>query len=202
MIDFGESLDNLSVLVYDEVNSETDGGVLMKSKELLDAVYKELGITQAEAAAAISWSPQQYSQKMVRGSLRADEFLAILENLGIELSLTVKDTGNAIRQQRAGAGRRVRAMVDRVKYDTATSVAMANSFYADGVNKYTDGKAMELYMDKENRYFFAEYFDWEGAKDRILPVTAEVAAAFIEKYGTEIHKEPSEQNADVSVVTE
>lgn len=202
MIDFGESLDNLSVLVYDEVNSETDGGVLMKSKELLDAVYKELGITQAEAAAAISWSPQQYSQKMVRGSLRADEFLAILENLGIELSLTVKDTGNEIRQQRAGAGRRVRAMVDRVKYDTASSVAIANSFYADGVNKYTDGKAMELYMDKDNRYFFAEYFDWEGAKDRILPVTAEVAAAFIEKYGTEIHKEPSEKKAEVSAVTE
>ena len=81
-------------------------------------------------------------------------------------------------------------MVDRVTYDTAASNAISNNFYADGVNEYTDGKAMELYIDKEGRYFFAEYSNWEGGKDRISPVSAAEAAAFIEKYGTELDKKP------------
>ena len=84
-------------------------------------------------------------------------------------------------------------MVDRIIYDTASSDAIANNFYADGENEYTDGKALELYMDKEGRYFFAEYSSWEGVKDRITPVNAEAAASFIEKYGTEIDKAPKEQ---------
>ena len=52
----------------------------------------------------------------------------------------------ALKTHIAGAGRRVRAMVDKVKYDTEAASALANNFYADGVNEYTDGKAMELYV--------------------------------------------------------
>ena len=80
-------------------------------------------------------------------------------------------------------------MVDRVIYDTAASEAIANDFWADGENEYNDGKALELYIDKENRYFFAEYSSWEGVKDRICPVSAEDAATFIEKYGTTLFRD-------------
>ena len=41
-------------------------------------------------------------------------------------------------------------MVDRVVYDTAESDALANNFYEDGENKFTDGEALELYIDKED----------------------------------------------------
>lgn len=190
MVDFGASLDNLSVLVYDEENAETDGGEKMTSKELLSAALRDTGKTQAEAAAKIGWVPQQLSARLTRNSLRADEFLDLLEGIGIELTMTVKETGKVIRSHIQGAGRRVKAMVDRVTYDTASSDALANNFYADGVNEYTDGKALELYIDKEGRYFFAEYSSWEGVKDRITPVTPETAAVFIEKYGTEVDKTP------------
>lgn len=193
MVDFGETLDNLSVLVYDEENTEMDGGEKMTSKELLAAALRDTGKTQAEAAAKIGWVPQQLSARLTRNSLRADELLDLLEGLGIELTMTVKETGKVIRSHIQGAGRRVKAMVDRVTYDTASSDALANNFYADGVNEYTDGKALELYIDREGRYFFAEYSSWEGVKDRITPVTPETAAAFIEKYGTELDKAPKAQ---------
>ena len=190
MVDFGETLDNLSVLVYDEENTEMDGGEKMTSKELLAAALRDTGKTQAEAAAKIGWVPQQLSARLTRNSLRADELLDLLEGIGIELTMTVKETGKVVRSHIQGAGRRVKAMVDRVIYDTASSDALANNFYADGVNEYTDGKALELYIDREGRYFFAEYSSWDGVKDRITPVTPETAAAFIEKYGTELDKAP------------
>lgn len=190
MVDFGEPLDNLSVLVYDEENTEMNGDEKMTSKELLIAALRGTGKTQAEAAAKVGWVPQQLSARLTRNSLRADELLNLLDGIGVELTMTVKETGKVIRSHIHGAGRRVKAMVGRIIYDTALSDALANNFYADGVNEYTDGKALELYIDREGRYFFAEYSSWEGVKDRITPVTPETAAAFIEKYGTEIDKAP------------
>ena len=192
MVDFEESIDKISNLVYDDSNdTETsNGGEGMNAKDMLLAALRETKTTQAEAATKVGWMPQQLSQRIVRNSIRADDFLYLLEAIGIEVTLTVRDTGNPVRVYVKGAGRRVKAMVDRVTYDTAASNAISNNFYADGVNEYTDGKAMELYIDKEGRYFFAEYSNWEGGKDRISPVSAAEAAAFIEKYGTELDKKP------------
>ena len=192
MIDFNETLDKSTEMVYDDdsQNDTSFGGDLMKANDMLAAAIRATRKTQAEAAARIGWMPQQLSARLVRNSMRADEFLNLLEGLGIEITLTVKETGEVVRTHIQGAGRRVKAMVDRVIYDTATSDALANNFYADGVNEYTDGKALELYVDKEGRYFFAEYTNWEGGKDRISPVSANDAAAFIEKYGTKIEKKP------------
>ena len=59
---------------------------------------------------------------------------------------------------------------------------------------------MELYyVDNEGRYFFTEYTNWEGMKDRITMVSARDAAVFINKYGTDLHRgskaaEESDQN--------
>ena len=193
MNDFSETLDNFTEMVYDG-NSQNDtsyGGDLMKANDVLAAALRATRKTQAEAAARVGWMPQQLNARLVRNSMRADEFLNLLEGLGIEITLTVKETGEVVRTHIPGAGRRVKGMVDRIIYDTAASDALANNFYADGVNEYTDGKALELYIDKEGRYFFAEYTNWEGGKDRISPVSARDAAAFIEKYGTEIVKKPT-----------
>jgi hypothetical protein len=190
MESFEENIDFVSVSVYDTENEASNGGVAMTSKEALAAALKETGKTQAEAAVKMGWVPQQLSARLVRNSLRADEFLELMDAIGIDVVLTVRDTGAVLKSHIAGAGRRVRGMVNRVIYDTEAADALANNFYADGVNEYVDGKAMELYLDREGRYFFAEYTNWEGAKDRITPVTANDAAAFIERYGTDLHRKP------------
>lgn len=176
-------------MVYDTENTPNGGGKI-SSKEILKAACKAVGVSQNDGAKKIGFTKQQLSSKIVRGTLRADEFLSFLDALGIDVEFKVRETGKLVKVNVPGMGQRVQRMVDKVIYDTATSDALANNFYADGVNMFTDGKAMELYIDKEGRYFFAEYSDWEGVKDRITPVTASVAAAFIEKYGTEIQKKP------------
>lgn len=190
MESFEENVDFISVSVYDTENAASNGGVVMTSKEALAVALKETGKTQAEAAIKMGWVPQQLSARLSRNSLRADEFLELMDAIGVDVILKTRDTGVELKAHIAGAGRRVRAMVNRVIYDTEASDALANNFYADSVNEYNDGKAMELYIDREGRYFFAEYTNWEGAKDRITPVTANDAAAFIERYGTDLYRKP------------
>lgn len=192
MIDLEKNIDNINDMVYDGCIT-MNGGATMPANELIAAALKATNKSQAAAAASVGWVPQQLSGKLIRRSLRADEFLELLEAIGVEITLTVKETGKQIKEQRFGAGRRVKAMVDRVIYDTAASNALSNNFFADGVNQYTDGKARELYIDNEGRYFFAEYSAWEGAKDRITPVSAEDAAVFIQTHGTELHKQPQNE---------
>lgn len=191
MSDFEIGVDNINDSVYDEC-SNANGGVSMPAKEMIAAALKATGNTQAEAAARVGWVPQQFSARMSRNSLRADEFLDILNGIGVEVKLVNRETGQEIKERIPGAGRRVKRMVDHVLYDTAESNAIANNFYADGMNKYNDGRARELYVDSEGRYFFAEYTENDGEKDRINPVSGTDAAEFIERYGTEINKCPAE----------
>lgn len=199
-----EKVDFVANSVYYMKNTETctsNGGERMAaseekqkvgiSKQLLDLVSKKTGITRAEAAEKIGWSPQRLNNRLSRNTLYADDFFEILDSVGIEVVLIAKETQEAIRFNVKGAGHRVVGMVNGVKYDTEKADAISNNFYADGVNEYQDGFARELYVDAEGKYFFAEYSAYEKAKDRIIPVEADIAADFIEKYGTELFKNPN-----------
>lgn len=188
---FAKNIDFISGSVYDNKNVPSGGGK-MKSKDVISAALKEIGISQAESAKSIDWSPQRLSRKVVEGTLRADDFLKLMDAIGVDVEFKVRTTGKTIKARIPGAGRRVRCMVNKVIYDTAASDAVANSFYADGVNEYSDGRVRELYIDKEGRFFFAEYSTWEGQKDLIIPVGRDEAMAFAEKYGRTIFKAPAE----------
>ena len=154
----------------------------MTSKELVQTALRQVRISQAEAAARVGWIPQQLSSRLVRGSLNADEFLNVLDKIDVDFVMINRKTGKEIRKIATGEGRRVKRMVDGVTYDTSYSEALANNFFADGKNKYNDGRARELYIDSEGRYFFAEYSENNGTKDRINPVSASDAAEFLERY--------------------
>ncbi len=191
---FNENVDFISGSVYHTENEMLTGGIAMTSREALDAALRITGNKQAEAAAKIGWTPQQLNARLTRNTLRADEFLEIMNAIGVDVTFTVRETGEKINAHIRGVGRRVRAMVDRVVYDTEASDALANSFYADGLNEYRDGIAFELYIDREGRYFFAEYTCLDGVKDRITPITASDAAKFIERYGTDLHRKPNTED--------
>ena len=184
-----ENIDFIPNSVYDTSKSP-NGGDKMTASEILTAAFKAVETTQANVAIKYGLTPQQLNGLLQRNTLKVEDFIEILDLIGIDVSFTIRSTGEELQIRNPGHGRRVKAMVNRVKYDTANATMLANNFYADGVNEYTEGKALELYIDKENRYFFAEYSCWEGVKDRITPVTANDAAAFIEKYGTKIKKRP------------
>lgn len=161
---------------------------MIKSTELIDTVLAELGISRTELCRRRGWNKSQIEKRMQRDAVKADDFLELMEYLGVEVVLRYQS--KEIKPYVKGFGRRVRAMSNNVLYDTENANALSNNFYADGMNKYPDGSALELYVDDEGRYFFVEYFSDETKRPRLFSVNGALAAAFVEKYGTEIDKSP------------
>lgn len=188
-----KNIDFVSASLYDDPESATNGGVEMTAQEALTAALTATGYTQAEAAKAIGWQPQRLSQRLVRGSLKVEELFQILDAIGVDFNMTVRETGKPVRTRTTGYGRRVRAMSDRVMYDTAMSYPLANSFWDDGEHEYdAEGKATELYIDREGRYFLAKYSVAEDEKDKVQAIDGDLAAAYIERHGTTLDKRPKE----------
>lgn len=165
----------------------------MTAKDAITAALKSAGMTQADGAHAIGLTPRQLSQRLIAGTLRADKFLELLDEIGVDIEFIARNSGEHISARVKGRGRRVKQMINSVIYDTANADALSNNFYADGINEYIDGQAMELYVGDDGQYFFVQYSCFEGVKDRIILVSSKDAAAFIEKYGTELHRKPEEK---------
>lgn len=157
---------------------------MVKAKEIFATALKELRMTQAQVASIVGMPEQSIGQKInVRESIKANEFFDLLEAIGIETVFYIKETGEQLLRGE-GDHRRVTGMSDGVIYDTKDSKLIASSFYADGVHEFsTDGKAHELYLDRENRYFVAEYSVDGSSRDRVRSVSSDIAEAFISRYG-------------------
>lgn len=163
----------------------------MTSREVLEVALAKNGQTQAWLAKQMNWTPQNFCQRLRRGGIRADEFFDLMNVLGVDVTFTMRENGEVLKPHVKGHGRRLTGNCDNVKFDTAAAEAAANSFYEDGVNEFNaDGEATELYVDSKGRYFVAEYHT-DSTKDRLRTVSASMAAAFIEKYGTQIEKGPT-----------
>ena len=189
-----KKIDFITTSMYDSQENASNGGVAMTSQEAVAAVLMEMGCTQAEGAKALGWPAQTLGQRLIRGTLKVDDFFALLDAFGIDFNMTVRETGKPVRIHIPGYGRRVRAMSNRVMYDTARSDALSNSFWEDGEHEFdSDGRASELYIDREGRYFFVYYSSSEGERDRVQAVSGDIAAAFISKYGTTIDKSPKKE---------
>lgn len=177
------------------------GSVGVTANDAITAALKSAGLTQAEAANAIGLTPRQLNQRLRGGTLRADKFLELLDEIGIDIEFIARGSGKHISARVKGRGRRIKQMVNSVVYDTANADAIANNFYADGVNEYIDGQAKELYITDDGQYFFAQYSDYESVKDRIIPISSSDAAKFIGMYGTELHREHEVPNASTAAAT-
>lgn len=162
----------------------------MVFRDYLDAAFDSQRMTQKAAAEKSGRDYKGLNQKIKNGSLRAEEFLDILDCIGIDVKLFDRNTGKEISPYVAGYGFPVKKMSSGVFYDTRRACALSNTFYSDGVNEYPEGKALELFVDPQGRYFLVERHEDGWAK--ITDVDASVAAAFIEKYGTIIDKRPTE----------
>lgn len=189
-----ENVDFASVSMYHSKHRDTrNGGEEMTSRELMDAALVKTKTTQAGLARQMGWTPQNFNLRLNRNSIRADEFLAIMDALGVDVTFTMRESGEILKPHVRGHGRRLCGNCDKITFDTAAAEAISNSFYEDGVNEFNaDGEAAELYVDSEGRYFMAEYH-MDSSKDRLRTVQSSVAAAFVEKYGTQIEKGPKKE---------
>lgn len=163
----------------------------MRAKEIFAAALKAVGMSQAAVARKVGMPPQSVGQKInTRETITANEFFAILDAMGIGSYFYVKGTGEVLMRD-ASHGRRVSGFSDGVIYDTKDSTIVASSFFADGKEEYgPDGKAQELYRDRNGRYFVAEYTKDGSMRDRVRAVPDAMAEAFIQKFGIKDEKKP------------
>ncbi len=147
---------------------------------------KKRGITLEQMAEITGTTAMSLSRKLKLGVLKADELFIIMKAMGFELRFIDKETGLDA-EDLDGEGRPVRGTINRIIFDTEKSIAVANDFFSDGVHKYNSGRARELYIDKRGRYFFAEYSDTDGEKDRIRLASPLEAREFIQLHGKANH---------------
>lgn len=162
-------------------------------KKVINKAISKFGLMKFRIAENLGWSPQRLNNKLKTGTVTADEFIRIMDIIGIEVAFEVVSTGKKVIARKKGYGRPVTGMVDKEVYSTTSSIPIANNFYADGVNEYNCGRAAELYLADNGKYFFAEYSEYESVKDSISSVSAEDAMKFIETYGTNLQKGPKKE---------
>lgn len=159
-------------------------------KEMFAVILKELDIGLDKAAQETGYEYDSLRYKInIRESIQADEFLELVDALGIDVKFYIKERNQLLTKELAER-KRITGMADRVIYDTMEAQLLASSFYADGKNEYgPDGKALELYVDKENRYFAVEYSEDTKDKGKIRSMSSHMAAAVIAKYGIKAEDE-------------
>lgn len=122
----------------------------------------------AEALASDGKKPARQSifKKVKSGTLKATALFQILDFLGIDFK--IEKDGKEI-PVRLPVGERVRKTVKGKMYDTKRCLPVADSFYADGENKYRpeNGRAEELYYEpSEDTYLLVHYSDGRQMKRR------------------------------------
>jgi len=73
------------------------------------------------------------------------------------------------------------AVINRMKYDTATATALADDERSDGRNALPGGRGCCLYVTPGGRYFAHHQTVWDGEHDSIEPLTLEEAEELYER---------------------
>ena len=158
---------------------------LLDPFDALNAAFSSMKVTQNEAAVAAGFTKQALSTKMVNRTMKVQDWVRILDSIGVDVAIINKKNGKQIRLLNGtkSTSDRVKGISDGIKFDTENADFLASSFYADGKNEYTDGIAEELYVDTSNNYFLVYHYEEDEKKPKIRVVSKNVADAFVEKYG-------------------
>ena len=171
-----EYLDENTFTGYNEAN----GGDDMKARDVIQAALNELGVKQESLAEKLGLTPQNLSRKLMRDTIRTREFFDAIDALGLQLTVSRKDTGEVIRELRRGVLPQVSMVVNQVRYDTFKSDALCHT-------EMLDGWMMELYRDHRGRHFLVHWTDWPDVKPSISPCGKEQALRLYE-----VHRDASD----------
>lgn len=175
-----------------EFERDEDGNYT--SRSVVESTLRWVRMYKSDVARLLGWQPADLWQRLIRDSVKMDDLMKMWEVTGVEVTYYMDGKPVVVTVHREGHGKPASGRSDYVKYDTKDADAVANTFYADGVNEYgADGTAQELYRDNEGRYFMVEYSSDPEVKPRIKDLPESIAAAVIAMYGTEIEKGPREE---------
>lgn len=140
-----------------------NGGKSMTTADIIKDLLSKSDIQQKELGKFLGVSEVCISNRLRRNSISSDDFLKILDFLGYEINIVSKKTKEIETIRNKGVGKRIKMMVDGIKYDTAKADAICHS-------DATDFCFYELYKDDEGRYFVAQYSNWENGTNSISPI--------------------------------
>lgn len=73
------------------------------------------------------------------------------------------------------------AILNRLRYDTATATRLADDHFLDGSNRLSRGRGRSLYRTPKGRYFVYHETQWMSEHDWIEPLDPETAEALYEE---------------------
>ena len=153
----------------------------MNASEIIRTVIRCSGFDQSGCARKLGWSRQKMSNKLIKNTFTADEFLALLDILGMELQIKMKDD---VAEPKVKKQVEPEIKLAESKYDPAKASVVNTTFYLDGQNKYTNGKAEELSVmcDEETGelfFYITTYFEQKRKREITRAVSRAEADAFI-----------------------
>ena len=145
----------------------------------LKRIYQRTRCTDIRAGVLTGLGTSLYKGRIERKTIRYADLARLLDKLGYEIEFYHNGRKLYHRQ-----GDNVVKVIDKVRYNTSTCTPICNTFYQDGQNKFTDGKAMELYAANTDEYVLAYFFDDPTIKPQLIKVDEKTASTFIERYST------------------
>lgn len=155
----------------------------MNASDIIRTAIRCSGTDQSGCARLLGWTRQKMSTKLLRNTITADEFLTILDVLGMELQIKPQTTDvSGTVEPKLDYSQDV--LQDISQFDPAKASVINTTFYLDGQNKYTNGKAEELnvmYDPKtgELKFYIITYFEQKRKRAITRAVSREEADAFI-----------------------
>lgn len=148
----------------------------MTPTEILKDLIDRSSMQQKDVAKRMGWSPQGISNRFRRGTFNTEEFVKMLGILGYEMKIVKADSSEEVCVRKRGVGKRLKMVVNGVRYDTYKSDAICHSDESQDI-------FYELYRDAEGRYYVANYVKWEGGVSSISPIGEDDAQRLMQKMG-------------------
>ena len=142
----------------------------------LKRIYQKTRCTDIRAGVLTGLGTSLYKGRLARKTLRYEDLARLLDKLSYEIEFY--HNGRKLYRRQ---GDNIIKVIDKVRYNTSTCIPVCNTFYQDGQNKFTDGKAMELY-EANGDYVLAYFFDDPTIKPQLIKADRKTANAFIERY--------------------
>lgn len=147
----------------------------MKASYIVEDALQTRGVLQKELAERIGQQPKTLSKKLSTNSMKAQELVDYVRELGYEIVLVDLSGQERLTVRRRGIGSRVRKMVDGIIYDTAKSDALCHT-------DVENGWYMELYRDAKARHFVVHYSFWDDVEPFITGCPIDEARVMYCKY--------------------
>lgn len=150
----------------------------MTVAEMLTEAMLKRGVKKKDVAKEMGWSSQNFSNRLKKRTLDAEEWVRIADILDYEIQMVEKGNGTVLKQRNKSLGVRVTQCVDGYTYDTdkATSICHSPKLY---------GGWFELFKDvPTGRFFTVAYFE-TGESACLAAITKENAEKFYKDCGGE-----------------